>query len=178
MEDKVIGMIFVNRTKAIMVNKASPIKSVTTLKGKKVALLRRLSNLVDFNRVNEKRVIIMSLKVNGLRADDVRFVDIPVNIGSIATKATLAQTPTSDIKPKTGWKLPQEPKVETLQRGEVDAIWASGGQEVVLEQVGIVGVIYNLGQRTDLQYKACTEYPFVCATSTDFAGEYPEFVVR
>ncbi len=177
-DTKVIGMSWIERGQAILVRKDSPITSVRELKGKRIALLRRLPDLIDFPRATEKRAIIMSLKVHGLTEDDIRFVDIPISISSIAKEKTAAQATVWASGEKIGWKLPRQPEVEALQNGEVDAMWAYGGQEVVLEQAGVARVIYNLNKHPDLEYRVNIDYPYVCTVNADFASEHPDLVTR
>jgi ABC-type nitrate/sulfonate/bicarbonate transport system substrate-binding protein len=178
-DTKVIGMVLCNRGQAILVKKDSQIKSVKDLKGKKVALLRRLGNIIDFARAATKRAILMSLKVHGLKESDIQFIDIPIDFAHIATERTVHLAPPGNIKPKPGWKLPDEPAVEALQKGDVDAIWANGGDEFILEEAGVAKVLYNkLPEYTDLEYQVNINYPLICTVSTSLANERPDLVVR
>ena len=175
---KVIGMVWAEGGQVILVRKDSSIKSVKELKGKRVALPRRLPNLIDFRRAVAKRGIIMSLKAHGLTQDDVQFVDLPIDIPDIATETQPLRRTGWAISPETGWKIPQQPEVEALQNGEVDAIYSFHGREVILEQLGVARIIYNLDKHPDWKYRVNIGYPYICTVNTDFAAEHPDLVTR
>jgi len=178
-DTKVIGMIWADRGQSIMVPKESPIKSVAELKGKKVALPRRTGNLIDFRRAMAQRGIIMALKAYGLTEDAVQWVDIPVDVPDIAAEEDTA--PKKDgwvIAPKTDWKTPQEPEVEALRQGAVDAIYSSNGIELVLEREESARVLYTISDYPDWKYSVNINFPIICTVSTDFAVKHPDLVTR
>ncbi|MFC2005030.1 ABC transporter substrate-binding protein [Chloroflexota bacterium] len=175
---KVIGMVWANGGQAIMVRKDSLIKSVKDLKGKRVALPRRLSNLIDFRRAVAKRGIIMSLKAHGLTQDDIQFVDLPIDIPDIATEKQPPKRTGWAISPETREKIPQQLEVEALQNGEVDAISSYHGREVVLEQLGVSRIIYNVDKHSDWKYRVNIGYPYICTVNADFATQHPDLITR
>ena len=177
-DTKVIGMVWAEGGQAILVRKNSLIKSVKELAGKRIALPRRLPNLIDFRRATAKRGIIMSLKAHGLTPDDVQFVDLPIDIPDIATETQPPERTGWAISPETGWQIPQQPEVEALQNGEVAAIYSFHGREVILEQLGVARIIYNLDKHPDWKYRVNIGYPYICTVNADFAREHPGLVTR
>lgn len=182
---KVVGMNFVDHSRSILVAKDSPITSVKDLKGKKIALKRRLRNLIDFPRVMEKRDIILALEAHGLSEDDIQFIDIPIDIGSIATDLKknaedqqISETAGWAIAPQADWKLPHQPEIEALGRGEVDALTANSGRDLILERAGAAKIIYDLKSYPDWRYLVNINYPYVVTVNADFADKYPELVVK
>jgi len=174
----VVGMVCADHGRAILVRKDSQITSIKELKGKRIALLRRLPDLIDFYRATAKRNIILSLKAHGLTEDDIQFVDIPIGTGSLATEKTPPQGDGWAIFSRTGWKLPQQPEMDALQSGEVDAMTADGSREVILEQTGVARSIYNLRNHPDWEYHVNINYPWVCTVSDDLAKNHPDLVTR
>lgn len=182
---KVIGMNYIDHSRTILVAKDSSITSVSDLKGKKIALKRRLPNLIDFPRAMEKRDIILALQAHGLTQEDVQFVDIPIDIGSIATNKSnneedkaVTETAGWAIAPQANWELPHQPEIDALRRGEVDALTANSGRDFILEQAGAARIIYNLKSHPEWEYRVNINYPYVVTVNADFAEKYPELVVR
>ena len=180
---RVIGMIWVRRAQVVLVKKDSAITSVKELKGKRLPLVRRLGSLIDFPRAITKRGIIMSLKAHGLGEDDVHFVDIPLSTSIISNEKAVTTTGGRKVPPPSirvdepGKQLLKRPEVDALNRGEVDAIFAFGGAEVMLEQAGIGRVLYNLNDHPDWKYRV-NHYPYVCTVTGELARDYPELLVR
>jgi sulfonate transport system substrate-binding protein len=177
-DTKVIGMSWLDGVRGILVKTDSPISSVKELKGRKVALMRRLPNLIDFPRASEKLSILTALKAHGLGENDIQFVDIPLPINSIATDINVASETGWPIAPRSGWKIPQEPAVQALQSNEVDAITARAAETIFLEKAGIARVIYDVNSHPDLKYRVNIDHPYVCTASGDLVRDYPELLVR
>lgn len=177
---KVIGMTWSHghQDSAILVADDSSIKSVAELKGKRIGLVRRLPNLIDFRRATEKRVITMSLKAHGLLEEDITFVDLPVDIPDIATKKEVKTSGGWSIAAKTNWAIPQQPEIEALQRGKVDAIITFNKNEAVLVQKGLARVIYNLDDHPDWKYSVNGDFPCVITVSGNLVREHPNLVNR
>ena len=177
-DTKVIGITWCHAGQAILVAKDSPIKSVTELKGKRIALLRRLPSVIDFGRAAEKRGIIMSLRAHDLTEDDITFIDLPIDIPNVATNKEMVASGGWALGAKTGWTIPQQPEVEALQQREVDAIFSFAGREALLEELGLARIIYSLDKHPDWKYSVNLNLPFVCTVSGSFAREHPDLVVR
>jgi len=177
-DTKVTGMVWDEQRQAILVSKDSPIKSVDELKGKRVALPRRLPSLIDHRRATAKRGIIMSLRAHDLTPDDVQFVDLPIDIPYMDRGKVPAKTEGLAIRASAGWKIPQQPEAEALQHGKVDAMYSSGGEAAVLEQARVAKVIYTLDKHPDWKYRVNIGYPYVCTVNADFATEHPDLVTR
>lgn len=178
-DTKVIGMIWADRGQSIMVSPESSIKSVGELKGKKVSLPRRTGNVIDFRRAMAKRGILMALQAHGLTEEDVQWVDISIDIPDIATdEKAVPKEQGWKIAPKTSWKLPQEPEIEALRHGTVDAIYSSNGFEVILERDKAAKVIYSLHGHPNWEYSININFPIICTVSTNLSVTHPELVTR
>ena len=174
---KVIGMTWSEDRQVIMVSKDSPIQSVNELKGKKVALPRRLPNLIDWRRTLIKRGIVMSLLAHKLSEDDIQFVDQPIDIPDIAKEKTPGKTGPVSMRPKI-WQGEPTPEVDALKKGEVDAIYTFNGRDLALEKEGIARAIYNLHEHPDWQSRISQGYPYICTVSADFANEHPDLIIK
>jgi ABC-type nitrate/sulfonate/bicarbonate transport system substrate-binding protein len=174
-------MLFSPEGQAILVKRDSSIQSVKELKGKRIALPTRPSNLIDFRQAMAKRGVIASFSAHGLSESDIKWVKIPIDTPDIAKEAKNARTKEISgwkIAPETGWRTPQQLEIEALNSGEVDAIYASTGSEVVLHQIGEARVIYRLDHHPDWKYRVNIHYPYICTVSTDLASERPDLVTR
>ena len=127
-----------------------------------------------------KSVINSSLEVHGLTEDDVQWVDIPVWTPDIVTDEKTPRSEKWQLMPKAldEWTIPQQPEVEALQKGEVDAIASMAGVETALQNLGVGRILYDLGTHPDWRKRVNTDYPIVHTVSTDFANKHPELVVR
>ena len=177
-ETNVIGMEWMDERHTLMVAKDSPIRSVAELRGKRIALPRRLCFLIDFYRGMTKRGVAMALQANGLTLDDVRLVDLPIDILDMAKEKSTAATECATIRYDTGWKIPRQVEVEALQRGEVDAIFASSMEPAILEKAGLVRSLYHLDKHPDWRYRVNHGYVGVITVNSDFAQNHPDLVIR
>lgn len=173
-----IGMTWCDDAFSTLVAPDSPIKSVADLRGKRVALLRRLPSVIDYSRATVKRGIIMSLKAHGLTEKDVIFIDLPIDIPDTATSKEGKKGKGWELGAETGWEIPQQPAVEALQKGEVDAIFAFNGVDVMLEHLGLGKIIYNLNKNPNWKYRVNLNYPFVITVSGNLVREHPDLVFR
>jgi ABC-type nitrate/sulfonate/bicarbonate transport system substrate-binding protein len=178
-DTKVIGMYRIASRQCLVVRPNSPIATVKDLRGKRIALPRRLGYLVDFWRGNTKVGVVMALKANGLVAGDVKFVDIPIDAPDIAKKKWVdAPTECASMRFRIGWKLPRQAEVEALQSGHVDAMFSYAGEVTILEQSGLVKPIYDALNYPYWRLTINHDFPSTITVNTDFAENYPDLVIR
>ena len=177
-DTKVIGMVWTEPGGSLLVKKDSSIKLVSELKGKRVGLLRKLPTLIDFGRATEKKGIIAILQVHGLTQDDIQFVDIAIDIPEIGTERRPNKNDWWAISPRKGWKAPDSPLVKALYSGAVDAIFATYGIEVGLEELGLTRVLFNLQEHDNWRYLVNIGFPYICTVSRHLADERPDLVSK
>lgn len=173
---KVIGMVWTEPGGSLLVKENSPIGSVGDLKGKRIGLLRKLPTLIDFGRATEKKGIVSILEAHGLQKDDIRFVDIPVDIPEIGIELRSHMTGWWKISPKKGWKAADSPLVKALKNGEVDAIFATYGIDKALEELGIARVVYTLEGQEDWRRLVNIGFPYIITVSKQLASDHPDIV--
>lgn len=168
---KLIGLSFLEQKQSILVGKYSPIKSIEDLKGKKLALPKRINDKIDFWRATVKHGFITALEANGIDRQDVEFVDIPIEtryIGSSSHNESVF-TPESN-------KIFQKAETDALYSGNVDAIFSSGGRVIELELNGLKE-IFDISS-LDPEYRVNIGYPNILTVSGQLAREHPDIVTK
>lgn len=169
---KLIGLSFLEQKQSILVKKNSPIKSVKDLKGKRLAVPRRVNEKIDFWRATVKHGFITALEANGLDRQDVEFVDLPVTASYIDSSSYNESVFTPEKK-----NIFQKVETDALLRGDVDAIYSAGGRAI---ELGFNGAreILDLSKQLDPSLRVNNIYPNIITASGGFGKEHPEIVTK
>jgi ABC-type nitrate/sulfonate/bicarbonate transport system substrate-binding protein len=116
----VVGLTWVPEQQLILARPDGKIREVADLRGKRLGLPQHGGHVVDHRWSMSLHGFLSALSLAGLGPQDVQFVDI--------------KTPQTDLREKADGTLgdratlgrPENAAVETLLRGDVDAIYAKG----------------------------------------------------
>jgi hypothetical protein len=76
---RVIGLTWIEHNSRLLALPGSGIESAADLRGKRLALLRRPNDPVDYPRATALRAYLAALASAGLGPDDVSFVDVTID---------------------------------------------------------------------------------------------------
>ncbi len=171
-DTKLIGLSFLEQKQSIFVKRNSSIKTVNDLKGKRLALPRRVNEKIDFWNATVKHGFISALEANGIDRQDVEFVDLPV------AEPYLDSSPYNDSVFTPGKnKLFQKAEIDALLRGDVDAIYSTGGRTYELRHNG-AREVFDISRDLDPEQRININYPNIITVSGAFSKKYPEIVTR
>jgi len=172
---KLIGLTYSNAGGQILVRTDSEIYRVADLKGKKFGLSKRiLEDRVDFWRITGHRGILVAAELAGLKPNDFKIVDLPVD-GTGYDSLEPVASPELRFKNHHSSSL-YKAEVEALLSGKVDAIYSNHGAAAVLTATGKVKSIEDFSRRPDWTLQVANS-PYTIAVNEDLAKNQPEVVV-
>ncbi len=177
-DTRVIGLSTIATHQSILVLPDSPITHARDLRGKRILLLRRPHEPVDFHYLTGLRTIEKALAATGLDRGDIEIVEH--HIGSAYVDDRPAQHSSGrSAEPRLRKEAiaPWPANLYPLVRGEVDAIVAAVTQSVELEYTAGLRPIFD--QRDlPLALQGHNSRPLTFAVKADLIRERPDVVRR
>lgn len=171
----VVGLTWLPQYQSILALPGSGIKSVQDLRGKKLALPRRVKDKIDFWRASALQGYLQSLAAVGLSAEDVELIDLPVERAYIQEQTASDRGGLFDAR-QTASSAREE--AFALIRGEVDAIYHYGALGPQLQEfLGAITVV-DLNHHPDQRVAINNGTPNVLSVSGQLVREHPDLVAR
>ena len=174
-DTRLIALSWVDEYQVILTLPESGIHTVKDLRGRRLALPRRVHDQIDFWRARCLRGILTALSLEGMDERDVELVDLPIEetyLGndSVSHSGTLFSSA----------RRQREKKAEAfaLIRGEVDAIYTSGALGAALAAFLGARVVVDLGRHPDRHVRTNNGTPTALTVSGTLARERPDLVAR
>jgi ABC-type nitrate/sulfonate/bicarbonate transport system substrate-binding protein len=174
---RLIGLSWTDTAELVLAAPASGIAGPEDLRGRRLALPRRVNDSVDFWRATVIRGYQRALEVAGLTKDDVTFVEIEVD------RAFVDDTTDSTEQRATLWDARfmlglQREEAAALWRGEVDVVFSHGGLAANLQ--GLLGarVVLDLGSLQDRSQRVNNSVPLALTVTGDLLDARPDLVAR
>jgi len=171
---RVIGLSWTDTSQPVLVLPESDIRTAADLRGKRLALPRRVNDPIDFWNGTVARTYDTVLRGAGLTLDDVELVDLPIEREFI-----------EDAKPNTTqhgalWGAHANASIQrheaiALVRGEVDAIASEAAIGASLAATLRLRVVADPGRDGDPTNNGV---PLVLSVSGPLLDSYPELVTR
>jgi ABC-type nitrate/sulfonate/bicarbonate transport system substrate-binding protein len=172
---RLIGLSWAEQYQAIVTLRGSGIEGPADLKGRKLALARRVNDQIDFWHATALRGYDSTLRHVGLSLDDVELVDLPVNERYLPRGGESHSG--SLFGAYTNRRL-QSAEVLALIRGEVDAIYVAGGRGPDLEALADVHVVFDIQAQEDPALKVNNITPAALTVSGALLEQRPDLVTR
>jgi ABC-type nitrate/sulfonate/bicarbonate transport system substrate-binding protein len=172
---RLIGLSWAEQYQAIVANRGSGILGPEQLKGKKLALARRVNDKIDFWHATALRGFDSTLRAAGLTLDDVELVDLPVD--ELYLPDHESSHSGSLFGAYTNRRL-QSAELLALIRGEVDAIYVAGGRGPDLEALLDVDVVFDIQGQDDEALKINNITPAALTVSGQLLDDRPDLVAR
>lgn len=144
---RLIGLTWIEHYAAVLALPGSNIRGPQDLKGKRLGIVSRPNDTIDYARATTLRGYVTALKAAGLTLADVELVDIAI------TEPLVAARPSADVLSSSAFSASRMRAwdglfVKALFEGSVDAIYVtSKGRE--LQQLLGANVVFNTSQAAD-----------------------------
>lgn len=134
---RLLGLTWTDESQLILTRPDSDIRSVSDLKGKRLGVVTRPYDPIDFWKATTIRAYVAALKTQRLGEGDVQFVELPAAEANTVGRQWIGEA------------LASSREARALQGGEVDVIFHKGsrGHELV-ETIG-ARIVYDLGGHPD-----------------------------
>lgn len=174
-DTRLIGLAWVDAYQAILALPESGIRTARDLRGRRLALPRRVNDQIDFWRATSLRGILSALALEGMDERDVELVDLPVEETYLGNDA-VSHTGTL----WTGQRRQEELRAEafSLIRGQVDAIYSRGALGATLAAFLGAQVVVDLWQHPDRQVRINNSNPTALTVSGTLNRERSDLVAR
>lgn len=144
---RLIGLTWIEQYAAVLALPSSGIRTPEDLKGKRLGLVRRPNDQIDYARATGLRGFLTALKAGGLDRSAVDFVDITIE------EPLVASQPAPGVLSSSAFSAARLRKwdgllVKALYEGAVDAIYVTG-PAAELESVLNAHVVFDTRQAPD-----------------------------
>jgi ABC-type nitrate/sulfonate/bicarbonate transport system substrate-binding protein len=171
----VVGLTWLPQYQSILALQESGIDSAAGLKGKRLALPRRVGEKIDFWRASALQGYLQVLALEGLTEQDVTFVDLPVTEPYIGELSASHSGPLFDARRSA---RAARAEIFALVRGEVDAIYNYGAAGPALQEFLDARVIVDINHHPDQRVAINNGTPNVLSVSGSLVREHPGLVAR
>lgn len=175
-EDKdtvLLGMHWIPQYQAVLALPGTGITKVEHLKGRKLALPRRVNDHIDYWRATALQGYENALRLAGLALSDVELVDLPIEKSYVEHDVAITET----LPPASRTSKLQTREMTALLRGDVDAMFGYSvwGAEV-RSQIDAVEVV-TLSD-LPMEHQINNGAPETLTVSGGLLREHPELVER
>ncbi|HKO90265.1 MAG TPA: ABC transporter substrate-binding protein, partial [Polyangiaceae bacterium] len=166
-ETRVIGLTWTDESQVILTLPKQRIRKLEDLKGKRLGVLETPAASIDFWRATTLRAYTAALKLVGLGAEDVEFVNL------IRHESRQGQRGWRDIS-----ELTQSPEAVALLEGKVDAIFHKGSRGLELADAIGAEVVYDVGHHPDPKVRINNGSPRTLTVDAKLLDENLDLAVR
>lgn len=169
-----LGLHWIPQYQAVIALPGAGLTRIEELRGKRLALPRRVNDEIDFWRATALQGYDHALRLGGLSLADVQLVDLPVETSYVDEDVAI----TEDLTPAPRLIKYPTREMSALVRGEVDAMFAfSVWGAAVRSQLGAVEIL-NLARQGSLRAQINNELPVTLTVSGRLLRAQPELVER
>ena len=178
-DTRVVGLTWTDEYQGIITLPSTGIRTVRDLKGRRLALPRRLNDSIDFTRAQALRGYLNALGTEGIAQHEVEWVHLDIERASFAQRTAPAAGlgPASPRIARGGggefWR-----EAAALLRGEVDAIFVKGSRGAELANFLRAHLIVDIGRHPDPLVVANNHSPRTFTVDGHLLRTRPEVVVR
>jgi ABC-type nitrate/sulfonate/bicarbonate transport system substrate-binding protein len=174
---RVIGLGWSDWSEPLLTLPDSGIEALADLRGRRLALPRRVNDSVDFWRATVIRGYRTALHVAGIQPDEVEFVEVLVDRAFVddATTSTATRATLWDATYMLGH---QREDGVALLRGEVDVVFSHGASAVNLKAFTGARTVADLGTLPERSLRVNNSVPNTLTVTGDLLDERPDIVAR
>jgi ABC-type nitrate/sulfonate/bicarbonate transport system substrate-binding protein len=173
---RLIGLSWVEHYSAVLSLQESGIKTPADLKGKRLGIVARPNDPVDYPRATAFRGYLAALETAGLNQEDVTFIDIPITEALVGLPPEAGALSRSLFSARIMRKR-QGPEIRALLKGEVDAIYAYA-QGVEIATLLDAHVVCDVGKLPSLRQRINNHSPIAFTVRGELLDTRPDVVVR
>jgi ABC-type nitrate/sulfonate/bicarbonate transport system substrate-binding protein len=134
---RLLGLTWTDESQVILTRADSDIRSVADLKGKRLGVVTRPYDPIDFWKATTVRAYVAALGTQGLTANDVELAELPAAAANTVGRHWVTEA------------LATSREARALQTGEVDAIFHKGSRGLELAETIGARTVYDLGGHPD-----------------------------
>lgn len=174
-QTKLLGITFMEERLGIYVRSDDPAVGMQDLAGRRIALPVWPKLVFNFFRFAAEKGFYSALRAHGMSERDVQIVDVEEN-----------EDPANIVNPDFADGVKRPPRsyyheqLQTLLRGDVDAIFAKGGEAAVLERQagGKVRLLYDVQTSSEIGDRVNNSTPRLLTVSDNLLQTDPEAVTK
>jgi ABC-type nitrate/sulfonate/bicarbonate transport system substrate-binding protein len=174
---RLIALSWTEENQVVLAHPKSAVHTAADLKGRRLAVPRRLHDSIDFWRATVLRGYHAALSSVGLTAHDVEFVDIPIE------RAWLDDAPKGTAQRGSLWgaastRAFQREEAVALLTGKVDAIFSAHAHAADIKAFLGARVVTNLQDRPGRSVRINNCTPLALTASGTLIDQRPDLVAR
>ena len=169
---RVVGISWTTTPSPILTLRSTGIQGVADLKGKRLLVIRRPEEEIDFLHAGQVRNYESALATAGLTLDDVTLVEKTVGGSSEHSKPADGS---GAVRPRLSL---QAQSLGPLLQGDVDAVTAQGPAAVSLIQGFDAQVVYDISRHPDPLKRIHNSVPKLLTVDAGLIARRPEVVIR
>ncbi|MDB5550342.1 MAG: transporter substrate-binding protein [Rhizobium sp.] len=173
---RLIGLSWVEHFSAVLSLPGSGIETPADLKGKRLGIIERPNDPVDYPRATALRGYLAALETAGLGYDDVTFVNVPIT-ETLVGKPPEAGALSRSLFSARIMRKRQGPEMRALLRGEVDAIYVST-QGVEIATLLDAHIVCNINKLPEARQRINNLAPVAFTVRGELLDERPDIVSR
>lgn len=171
----VVGLTWLPQYQAILALPGSGINTIEDLRGRRLALPRRVNEKMDFWRASALQGYLQALRSAGLGEEEVDLVELPVE------QPYIQDAPTSSSGQLFGVRQgasSARAEAFALIRGEVDAVYHYGATGPQLQEFLGATVVADIAHHPDRHVAINNGTPNVLTVSGELVRSRPDLVAR
>lgn len=173
---RVIGLSWVEHYASLITLPGSNIRSPADLKGKRLGLINRPNDRIDFSRATQLRGYHVALKAGGISPNDVTFVDLTYEkplVGLPPETKALSSSAFGII----GVRERQSVLIRALLEGTVDALYLTGAGAEVQSLTG-ANIIFDAATSLDPSDRVSNLTPVTFTVKGELLDAQPDIVTE
>lgn len=170
-DTRLVAITWTDEFQALIALPGSGLTSAAQLAGKRIAIPRRVNDLIDFHRATALKGTVSGLSLAGLTHQDVTLVDLPIEESVIIA----AGEPSLHGLRR---RHPYFAEVQALVRGGADAIFVKGAEGIVVANLIGAQVVAEFGKHPDPKVRINNGTPRTLTVDAALADRRPDLVVR
>ena len=159
-----IGLALLKQRQYILVRANSPIDSVEQLRGYRIGIPVHPAALIDFHKATAEHGFALALAARGVSLKEANFVPIHADGDFVSV-------------PRWARSQSEPEEVQSLNNGEVDAIYVKSSKAQKLLDTGKYRVLFDIAENPSQLSPINNEYPNALTVSRYLAEEFPEVVI-
>jgi ABC-type nitrate/sulfonate/bicarbonate transport system substrate-binding protein len=173
---RLIGLTWIEHYAALITLKSSGIRTPADLKGKKLGLVNRPHDRIDFTRATQLRGYLTALRAGNVSRDAVTFVDLTYEKPLVA-EAPEAQALSSSAFGIVGVRERQGVLLRALLEGTVDALYLTGtGSEI--QALADADIVYDAAKALDPSDRVSNLTPVTFTVKGELLDSQPDIVTE
>ncbi|MBP2231925.1 ABC-type nitrate/sulfonate/bicarbonate transport system substrate-binding protein [Azospirillum agricola] len=173
---RVIGLSWVETYSAVLALPGSGIREPGDLRGKRLGLIGRPNDPVDYPRATSLRGYHAALESAGLGFDDVTLVNIPIT-ETLVGKPPEAGALSRSLFSARLMRRRQGPELRALLRGEIDALYLNA-QGAEVQALLDAEVVFDVAAAPDVRSRINNLSPTVFTVRGELLDSRPDIVAR